>query len=245
MSQVTRTTNELILSSLYLLGELGVGETPDNFMISRGLEILNEILDMFSVDGIYIPYSTTIDFDMVPNQPTYSFSNIVSADVTTNRFIDLVFANYTVEEDSENPIVYPLKIMSKAEYYNVIRLEKLDTRPGFIFMNRQPTETFITLYPAPDQAYPCSIQVKGMLNSLSANEDLTQLPPYFARFLKYALAREFLSYYPSGNWPQTAEQKYQDMYASVKAGNEVDLTLRVSQLLITPQPYYWQTILAY
>ena len=245
MAQVTRTTNDLIISSLYLLGELGVGETPDNFMISTGLEILNEILDGFSADSIYIPYITTIDFSMVPNKDTYSFSDIAPADIVTNRFIDLVYANYTVEENSESPIVYPLKILSKAEYYNVIRLDNLDTRPGFIFMNKQPTETFITLYPSPDQPYPCSIQVKGMLNFLSANEDLTQLPPYYARFLKYALAREFLSYYPSGNWPQTAEQKYQELYANLKAGNEVDLTLRPSQLLITPQPYYWQTILSY
>ncbi len=44
MSQIIRTTNELIINSLYLLGELGVGETPDSFMLSSGLELINELL---------------------------------------------------------------------------------------------------------------------------------------------------------------------------------------------------------
>src|SRR6185312_5460623 len=97
MSQVTRTTNDVIVNSLYLLGELGVGETPDSFMLSTGLEILNEILDAFAADSIYIPYLQSIDFVMVPGKDVYSVSDIVPADITADRIIDLQFANYIVE----------------------------------------------------------------------------------------------------------------------------------------------------
>ena len=55
MSQIIRTTNELIINSLYLLGELGVQETPDAFMLSTGLELINELLAKFTADSIYIP----------------------------------------------------------------------------------------------------------------------------------------------------------------------------------------------
>lgn len=243
MSQVTRTTNELIINSLYLLGELGVGETPDAFMLSTGLELINELLDKFSADSIYIPYLTDIEFTMVEGQATYSISDILlGTDITEDRVVDLSFANYTVQT-----IVYPIRIINKATYYGVVRLTppQLQARPGFVFLDKQALESFITFYPAPDQPYPCSLKAKVMINKLVAHDDLNELPPFYYGFLKYALARKFKEYYPSGNWSQSAEDEYQDYYNILKNANETDLTIRPSVILDAPQPFYWPNILAY
>lgn len=246
MAQVVRTTNDVIVNSLYLLGELGVGEVPDAFMLSTGLDLLNELIDKFSSDSIYIPYLTTINSVFVPGQQTYSISDMISGtDIVADRIVDLSFANYTVQPDASEPIVYPLRIISKAEYYNVVRLDNLQTRPGFIFLNKQATESFITVYPAPDQPYPFSIQVKSMIDQLETQETLGELPPFYYGFLKYSLARKFLAYYPSGNWPQTNEDEYNDYYAIVKNANETDITIRPSVTLTAPEPFYWPNILAY
>lgn len=246
MPQVTRSVNDLIVNSLYLLGELGVGETPDSFMLSTGLDLVNEVLDKFSSDSIYITYLTTYDFVFTVGQQTYSVSDIIpNPNIVGDRIVDLVFANYTVQPDASEPIVYPLKIINKATYYGVVRLDNLRTRPGFIFLDKQPTTSYITVYPAPDQPYPCSIQCKVMLNDLTSQEDLTELPPNYYGFLKYALARKFLAYYPSGNWPQANEDEYQDYYQALKNANETDLTIRPSVIMDAPQPFYWPNILAY
>jgi hypothetical protein len=244
MSQVIKTTNELIINSLYLLGELGVGETPDSFMLSSGLELINELLAKFTSDSIYIPYLTELPFDMVSGQAAYSISDIVPADIDANRVVDLSFANYTVPSAGQG-IIYPLQIINKAQYYGVTRLLPLNTRPGFIFLDKQPLTSYVTLYPAPDQPYPCLLGVKLMLNSLTANQSLQEVPPFYYGFLKYCLARKFLSYYPSGNWPDTAEQEYQDYFNIIKNANETDLTVRPSAILSRPEPFYWQNILAY
>lgn len=244
MSQITRTTNELIVNSLYLLGELGVGETPDAFMLSSGLELINELLAKFAADSIYIPYLTELSFNLVAEQPTYSISDIVPADVVGDRIVDLSYANYTVPSAGQG-IIYPLKIINKAQYYGVTRLLPLNTRPGYIFLDKQATESFVTLYPAPDQPYPCLLGVKSMIDSLTANESLAELPPFYYGFLKYCLARKFLSYYPSGNWPDTAEQEYQDYFSTIKNVNETDITIRPSAIIEKPEPFYWQNILAY
>jgi len=244
MPQVIRTTNELIINSLYLIGELGVGEVPDSFMLSSGLELLNELIDKFASDSIYIPFLKELSFTMVAHQPTYSISDMVPADVISNRIVDLSFANYTVPSAGQG-IIYPLQIINKAQYYGVTRLLPLNTRPGFIFLDKQATESFVTLYPAPDQPYPCLLGVKVMINELVANEELTELPPFYYGFMKYALARKFLSYYPSGNWPQTSEDEYNDYYNTIKNANETDLTVRPSAILSRPEPFYWQNILAY
>jgi len=244
MSQVVKTVNELITSSLYLLGELGTNETPDSFMLSTGLELINEILAMYDSDSIYIPYITTVSFDMVVGQRTYSLSDMVPADVVTNRVVDLSYANYTVPSAGQG-IIYPLQIINKAQYYGVTRLTPLNTRPGFIFLDKQADESFITLYPSPDQPYPCQLGVKSMMNSVVANGNLGQMPPFYYGLLKFTLSRRFLAYYPSGNWPQQNEDTYQEYMNIIKNANETDLTIRPSAILSRPEPFYWQNILAY
>jgi hypothetical protein len=244
MAQVTRTTNELIINSLYLIGELGVGETPDSFMLSSGLELINELLDKFASDSIYVPYLTEVAFNMVSGQATYTISDMIPADVVADRVVDLSFANYTVPSAGQG-IIYPLQIINKAQYYGVTRLLPLTTRPGFIFLDKQPQESLVTLYPQPDQPYPCLLGMKLMLNELIANESLVEVPPFYYGFLKYALARKFLSYYPSGNWPAISEEEYQDYYNIIKNSNETDITVRPTAILSRPEPFYWQNILAY
>lgn len=345
MSQVARTTNDLIINSLYLIGELGVGETPDAFMLSTGIDLINELLDKFSSDSIYIPYLTTLNHVFTVGQQTYSISDMMTADITADRVVDLTFANYVVPglgnanpvfinfnytADSitslltfsdtsafptgtpvtlettgvipsplvagttyyvinvsattvrlastqanamigtpililtngsgtniitssnyptppnvSEPIVYPLRIINKATYYNIVRLNNLLARPGFIFLDKQANESFITVYPAPDQPYQFSIQVKGMINSLGPFDDISELPPYYYGFMKYALGRKFKAYYPSANWPQENEEEYMDYFNNLKNANETDLTIRPSVTLTAPEPFYWPNILAY
>lgn len=244
MSQVINTTNELIINSLYLLGELGVDETPDAFMLSTGLELINELIDKFAADSIYIPYLSTISFNMIAGQAAYTISDIIPVGITADRIVDLSFVNYTVPSAGQG-IIYPVQILNKAQFYGVTRLTPLQTRPGFVFLNKQDFFSVITFYPAPDQPYPCTIQVKTMIDKLSANQPLGELPPFYYGFLKYCLARKFLAYYPSGNWPKENEDEYQDYYSIIKNANETDLTIRPTAILSRPEPFYWQNILAY
>jgi len=246
MTQVTRITEDIIVNALYLTGELGVGETPDAFMLVTGLEIINELLDSFSVDSIYIPFLKTVSFTFVPGQGTYSISDIVPADIISSRVIDLSFANFIVQPATAQPITYPLRIINKATFYNVVRLQNLTTRPGFVFLDKQAIESFVTFYPAPDQPYLCKLQFKVMIDQLQPQQSINELPPYYYGFMKYAVAREFIAYYPSANWPQQNEDKYQEYYSNLKNTNETDLTIRTSAIITMPQPFvWWQNILAF
>jgi hypothetical protein len=246
MSQDVVTTNDLIIDSLQLLGELSPSETPDAYMLSRGIMLINELIDKFTADSIYIPFLTTLNFTMVPGQDVYSFSDIVAGtDVTSDRIVNLSFVNYIVNGVAATSLSYPVRIINKATYNNVVRQIGLLARPGFCFLNRQATESFITFYPAPDQPYPCIVQAKVMIDSLSPFQDISALPPYYYGFFKYAMARKFLGYYPSNNWPQTNEDEYQDYYNNLKNTNETDLTITPSVTMTAPEPFYWPNILSY
>lgn len=244
MAQIIKTTAELIINSLYLVGELGVGETPDAYMLSTGLELINELLAKFASDSIYIPYLTELSFNLIAQQPSYTISDMIPANVVGNRIVDLSYANYTVPSAGQG-IIYPLQIINKAQYYGVTRLLPLNTRPGFIFLDKQDLESIVTLYPAPDQPYPCLLGVKTMIDSLLEDSDLSELPPFYYGFLKYCLGRKWLNYYPSANWSAQAEEEYQDYFEIIKNANETDVTVRPSAILSRPEPFYWQNILAY
>lgn len=245
MTQIVRTTNDVIIASLQMIGELGVNETPDSFMLSTGLDLINELLDKFSSDSIYIPFLTTINHVFTVGKDTYSISDMEAADINSDRIVDLSFANYTVPTSSGTNLIYPMRIISKAQYWNVVRQNNLQARPGFIFLNKQDQESFITVYPVPDQPYQFSLQVKSMINSLGNQDSIGELPPLYYGFLKYALARKFLGYYPSANWPDKSEQEYIDYYDILKNTNETDLTIRPSVILTAPEPFYWPNILSY
>lgn len=346
MAQIVPTTNDIIVDSLQLIGELGVDETPDGFMLKTGLRLINELLNKFSSDSIYIPYLTTLDHTFIVGKDTYSISDmILGTDIVADRIVDLCFANYSVPgtgiNQNTNPItfnftadsttslitlgstvsfptgtpvvlntfgtipspfvtgvtyytifvsstqlmlalteqnaltgipiqiltngvpintittfqgnlnieatalIYPMRIISKAQYWNVVRQNNLLARPGFIFLNKQAQESFITVYPVPDQPYPFKIQVKSMIDSLKAQSSLGELPPNYYGFLKYGIGKKFCGYYPSANWTKEMQEEYDDYYSLFKNANETDLTIRPSVTLTAPEPFYWPNILSY
>ena len=245
MAQIIRSTNDIIVNALYLIGELSPNETPDAFMLVTGLDIINELLDKWNSDSIYIPYLTTVTFNFEIGKETYSISDITSADITADRVIDLTFANYNVPTTGPTQLIYPLRIISKAEYYEVTRQSNLTTRPQMIVLNKQSTESLVLVYPVPDQPYLCTLQMKLMLNSLVQQDTIGELPPNAYGLLKYAVARKFCGYYPSANWTDQMENEYQEYMQIWKNTNETDLSIRPSSIMSNPDPFYWQNIFVF
>lgn len=243
MAQLTRTVNDLIVNSLYLIGELGVGEQADAFMLSTGLEIFNELLEAFTVDGVYIPYLKSIDFTMVVGQQEYSFSDIKPADVTTNRIVELQYANYQMTSDINNAVIYPLRILQDAEYYNLARQQGFNANVYSVVVNQQEDETRLIFYPPPAGAYPTNLRAKLMLDAKEHGTDtLNTLTPYYYSFMKYAMGRAFIAYYPSANWPAMNEDVYTKRYEQLKGAARQNVVIKPSVLLTTNTPFYWQNL---
>ena len=88
------TTNDVIISSLFLIGELGTNETPDAYMLKTGLELINELLGKWSSDSIYIPYLDTLNFNFTVGRGIYNISEVLNsqpftADPTSNNWLIL------------------------------------------------------------------------------------------------------------------------------------------------------------
>lgn len=237
MAQDSRTVNDIINNALYLIAAISPDRIPPASMVSRGLYLLNDMLDSFSSLGVYIPYIKTLDFTMVPNQGTYSISNIVPADIVANRIVELDFVTVTVQEVS-----YPVNVVDRAVILNQVRFAQGQTRPGAVYMDKQDLQTNLTFYPKPDQQYQCQIRAKFMLDRLSLFQVITEVPPHYYKFLRYALARELRSYYPSSSWDEIKENEYQMMLKNVKAAPEINILINPDGLLMTPYQYVYNSI---
>jgi hypothetical protein len=226
MPQQQRTINDLITQALYQTGEYAVGEDIDGYAIQTGLNLANEWLDDLARAGANIPYLSTVSFDMVIGQESYSVSDITNADVDSDRIVDLVYATYTLSESLE----YPIQIVDRSSYYNNFRITTTQSRPNIVFLENQVQESLIKFYPKPDQAYPITLKVKQMIDRFELNDVIDEIPDFFHKFLRYSLVREFVRFFPSTNWSEQEEFDYQEMRNGVLA-NEPDLVIQPSCLL--------------
>lgn len=239
MTQLVRTTNELIVNSLYLIGELAVGESPDAFMISSGLEIINELLDKFSMSGIYIPYITSVTFNFVAGRGTYSVSDMIAnPNVSSNRIVSIENGYYDVPTTGAASVRYYLSEVTEGQFDQNVTQPVLSALPSIFYMDNVENQTNVTFYPQPQSTYSCTLRCRLMLQYLGLTEDLNSLPPYYYGFLKYALARKFLAYYPGGNWGAKEEDEYNDYYSTIKMANQPDITITPSGILEASDRYY-------
>jgi hypothetical protein len=197
--------------------------------LQKGLYLLNQLMDQFSSSGIYIPTTSKFEFNLTAGKSEYTFSNVVAADFNTNRIVDLEFVNVFQGPTSDN-IVYPVRILQKAQVYNNVRLMGTGF-PNYCIFEKFPQFSQITFGPTPDQSYMCHIHARFMIDQFILFSDISQVPIYYERFMQYALARELLNFYPSQNWSASAEGEYQRMYKNMTAGNQNDMTILSSSIL--------------
>lgn len=236
MAQDSRTVNDIINNAFYTLGEITPDVIPSASDVSTGLYILNDMLDSFSALGVNIPFIKTIDVVLVPDQATYVISNIVPADFNFNRIVELDFVSLFIQQ-----IEFPVRIVDRAVILNNVRYPQISQRPGSVYMDKLDLQTNLTFYPAPNLAYQCQIRGKFMFDRLSMFQVITEVPPHFYKFLRYALARELSSYYPSNSWNDTKESEYQMMLKNVKSAVEVNLLINPDNLLMNPFRYGYYT----
>ena len=241
------TYNKMLISAYTMIGELAANEVPNADMQATGLEIINSVINELSVGSIYIPFQSSYTFSMVPGQSTYTISDILlDPTLHDNQIVDLIFANYAVPTPGDDTLIYPIKVLQQSDYYLAARQTTVLSRPSTVLLYKHDQSSELIFYPAPDQAYVVTLQVKSVISNIANGTGaMVEFLPFYYSYFKYEVARQLLGYYPSANWSQTQEAKYQDLYAKVKAAAQVDLSLRPSAIMSTRTQPYWANILVY
>jgi hypothetical protein len=164
-------------------------ETPDGY-VEAGLDSLNDILSQWSKLGIYIPYVNTVTLSLTADESEYEVSPEI-AEFNEGNVLG-----------SDN-LLTPLRLIDEYEF-NRINVSQASDRPSciylspdqnFLTLDSSVTATLVTVYPTPDAAYTATLMVKQYLQEVTMFQELTEIPRYYERPLRYELASELSDIY--------------------------------------------------
>lgn len=217
------TVNDLIIRSFSTIGIYSPHKIIGGQDELTALYHLNELLDYYEHNGFYIPFYSEIAFTLTIGQSEYVISKAVTADVDHNPIIELNYVNLIADETS-----YPVSILSYDQIFLNQRSLTSQARPNRVVLQRNVETSTVIFDPKPDIAYDCVIKAKTYLSNVELFDPMSEVPGYYHRFLRYALARELQDIYKSANWSPEQEQKYQIMLKEIKGAADFPLATDIN-----------------
>jgi hypothetical protein len=111
-------------------------------------------------------------------------STDVLPDIKTN-FRPQEIYTFTI---TDGDVILKLCNLSNKDFNNSNRAINNNTRPTIYRYRPDNTYGLLELYPIPDQSYPYTISYRNLINDYELNDEIN-LPPGYAGFLQYELAR--------------------------------------------------------
>lgn len=228
------TVDQLINDAYFLCGLLNENTALTGQQYTQAFNILNLETETLSASGMNIPYFTTVSFNMTPGQAVYTFGNLVSSDVQTNRFVSIDYIDYVF-----NQIQYPVHVDSTKEWKATFRqVENLQpSPPQECFVDQTRDETVVTFYYPPDQNYLCYVRGKQVFDQFTDHDAILNLPPYYYKWFKYRLAKELALQYPGvGVWTDMHERELTVLIKNQTMNNQVNLDIKPSAYMLNNSP---------
>lgn len=192
--------------------------------LEQGILILNELLDYYASTGLLLTIATTVSIPLTIGQmnvvcgpPTF----VPTPDITLGRLANLDSA--WLELDG---VTYPLINKSRDEFLASFKYDPLLGLPRFIISYPDTEITTLRIYPAPSQFFQFNLRGKFQLTNLTSNDDISSLPAYYSRYLKFALAKDIAMYKGRADaWMPKLEQMLVDAQDRMEAASEVNLSI--------------------
>lgn len=207
---ITRIANDIIVLAYRMVGLQSPNTEMEGWKTNEGLRLLNFLLDDLSSVAANLPITDTLEFNLVAGQYKYTLGR---------NGEDIDFDPITLIKTSfilQNEIVYRLKSVNFSMFFAGGRTFSTRGKPAEILLEKKIDQSILSFYPVPDIAYSVRVEAKKHLDLLESQDILDELPVYYHRFLKYALARE-LAGINNRTWSPTFESEYLRMFNQIRA----------------------------
>lgn len=192
--------------------------------LQKGIQFMNELLKYYSSSSLLLTIAKKVSFNVQIGQKYVTFGDptvVPTPDVTQGRLSNLL--NAWLELDG---VTYPLIIEDRNVFYSSYKYEPQQGLPRFVIIDNDNNLTTMQLYPAPSQVYTLFVYAKFELPYLTSNDTMANLPLYFYRFLRFAVARE-LAFYKgrSAAWDQKLEEMYDESKKDMESVTTVNFAI--------------------
>lgn len=174
------TATTIIQRALLAIGNVGTGETPSADDTDTAFKALNDMLDSWSLDKLYVFSTLEESFPLVSGTGSYTIGS--GGDFNTTRPIKIDRA-YVRQSD----IDYGLMPVDGAGYSNIQLKETIVDVPEYIWYNPTMPLGTIKLWPVPRASLTLHIQTSKQLTQFATQSTDIALAPGYAEAIRYAL----------------------------------------------------------
>lgn len=236
-----RTIEDIIQLAFVQFAEKDPNEEITTYEMNLGYQLLTDTLSSMSGKGLFIPYLTTVSFNLVPSYSRYIFTNTIQpigppgtdVFVASNPILDLYYCNYLF-----GSINYPVKIVSQAQFFQNVRIEKAQQLPSICTIHQELNQSILTLYPIPNIEVTMTVRGKAKLEVINQFVNITEVPTYYFKFLRYALGRELKTVYGRSEFSASDAKEYQDLYRLITSNSTWDCSVVPDGVLNSKYPFY-------
>ncbi len=179
----------VITSSLRRIGSIPEEQDVPSYMIQRGLELMNDIIDEWGAQRIYIPYQSVLELALQTNQEAYTIGNDPSFDLEADEIMMVLQMN--IFDANAPSVAYPtLPPMTETVYANIPYRAATGIPVQYLLRNWTPEKGYSELLfqPLPYKPLTAKIVCKQRLARVSLTDNLVQIPREWIMGLKYKLA---------------------------------------------------------
>lgn len=211
------TVRDLITSSLRLIGAIASEESATAAEAVDGLDVLNDIVDSWSLERLLILAVVRQEFTLAAGQQFRTLG--VTGNFNTTRPIKIIRAGIVVPNSSN--LELPVEIYDEKQWSEIAVKQTTSSIPLVIWPDNAFPLMNIGIWPVPDNSTnKLVLYTWKPLPQFATLDDVLALAPGFKRALRYALAVELSPEY--GKQPAASIVELASMSkGAIKSANAV------------------------
>jgi len=228
MPEPTQSVRAFVTDAYQLIGASTPTVPLHGNDLSKGIQYLNELLRAYGANGLMITVAKQVDFTVNIGQGNITFGEsdyVPTPDVySEGRLVNLENAWVTLQH-----VTYPLIDESRNEFFSSYKYETLLGLPRYVIVKPELNLTRLQIFPAPSQEYDLSVYGKWQIATLTSNDDMSTLPTYYQRYLRFALARDLAVYKGRADaWTPMLDGMFLEAKADMEATSSQNLDINVN-----------------
>lgn len=231
MSEPSQSVREFVNDSYQLISAATPTVPLHGNDLQKCIQYLNELLLSYAANGLMLTISKLVTVTVGINQGFINFgpSDFIPPPImnvtTEGRLVNLENAWLELQG-----VTYPLVVESRNDFYASYKYEPLLGLPRYIIIRPETNYTVVQIFPAPSQVYELFVYGKFQLSAFDSSMDMSKLPAYYVRYLRFALAKDLAMYKARAEaWMPLLEQMYRQSELDMQAASSVNLDINTNQ----------------
>jgi hypothetical protein len=204
LSAISTTALDLITGGMRNIGALEAGETPNAQDANDALQVLNDMLESWSTDHLFIYASVENILTLIPGQYQYLIGTGATFNIPRPLRITNAFTRITAS--GTTGLDYPINIVGRDKYVQIGLKSVMGPWPTILYYDPTYPNGNIYFYPNPSQAGELHLWTDTILADFANLAQPIALPQGYARAIKKNLALELAPEYGKSPGPMLVKQ---------------------------------------